>query len=103
MSKGKISEEEFKNAKTNLEGKLALSLDSVYNYANWIAKDIILNQPYETPQEYLAKINRITMKDVVRLAKEIFAPDQLNLAMISPFKQTKAEAFLKDIEKGWRS
>lgn len=103
MSEGKISEEEFKNAKTNLEGKLALSLDSVYNYANWIAKDVIINQPYEKPQEYLAKINKITMKDVVHLAKEIFKPDQLNLAMISPFKQTQAKMFLKDIEKGWRS
>lgn len=102
MREGKISEEEFKNAKTNLEGKLALGLDSVYNYANWISKDILLNQPYETPEEFLNKIKQITIKDVSQLAKNIFKPDQLNLAMISPFKQTASKIFLKDIETSWK-
>ncbi len=102
MIDGKISEEEFKDAKTNISGKLALRLDSVYNYADRITEDIIHNRPYESPKEYLAKIDKVTMKDVSRLAKEIFRPDQLNLAMVSPFKQDKAKVFLKEIEKGWR-
>jgi len=70
-------------------------LDSVYNYATWITKDVILSKPYESPEEYLAKIDKITLKDVSRLAKEIFKPEQLNLAVVSPFKKKWEECFFK--------
>jgi len=103
MSLGKITEEEFKNAKTNIRGRLALSLDSVYNYATWITKDIILNKPYESPEEYLIKINKITLKDASRLAKEIFKPEQLNLAVVSSFKKEMGKVLLQDIENGWKT
>ncbi|MFZ2414410.1 MAG: pitrilysin family protein [Minisyncoccia bacterium] len=103
MMEGKISEEEFKNAKTNINGKLALRLDSVYNHADRITRDVLRNRPYEVPEEYLKKIDKITIKDVSHLATEIFKLDQLNLAMVSPFKQSDGRTFLREIEKGWRS
>jgi len=102
MAQGKITEEEFKNAKTNIHGKLALSLDSVYNYATWITKDAIINQPYESPEEYLSKIDKITLQDVSRLAKEIFQPTQLNLAVVSSASKAMGKIWLQDIEKAWR-
>jgi len=103
MTIGKITEEEFNNAKTNIRGRLALSLDSVYNYATWITKDVIIDKPYESPEEYLAKIDKITLKDVSRLAKEIFKPEQLNLAVVSSFNKEMGKVFLQDIEHGWQA
>lgn len=102
MVLGKITQEEIDNAKANVKGKMALGLDSVYNYTSWITTDIFLGRKYESPEQFLAKIEKITKKDIVQIAKEIFVPSLLNLAMVGPFKKENAETFLKAAAKSWK-
>ena len=46
----------------------------------------ILKRSAMTPEEILAKINAVTVKDIVAVAKDIFQNDKLNLALIGPYK-----------------
>jgi len=40
---------------------------------------------FTEPAEALAKIEAVTMDDVMRVAREILNPDLLNLAIVGPF------------------
>jgi len=41
----------------------------------------------------MEKINKVTSEDIQRVAKDIFAPEKLNLAIIGPYNNE--ERFLK--------
>jgi len=42
-----------------------------------------------TLEEKFSKINKVTVDDIQRVAKDIFKPEKLNLALIGPFKDKK--------------
>ena len=42
--------------------------------------------PLKTPEELAKNLNAVSAEDIRRLAKELFAPESLNLALIGPFK-----------------
>jgi len=48
------------------------------------------------PKEIFKKIDRVTVNDILKVAKDIFQPKKLNLALIGPFKEKeKFEKLLK--------
>jgi predicted Zn-dependent peptidase len=57
--------------------------------ANWYAKQLTLRNKANTPEEYFKKIEKISAKDIQRVAKEIFVNKGLNLAIIGPHKDGK--------------
>jgi len=93
----KVSKKELQRTKDMIRGKLAIQLESSDSQANWYARQEVLysaigrefgKNDYEiaTPDDYLDKIDQITVNDIQRVAKEIFVSKNLNLAMIGPFK-----------------
>ena len=68
----------------------ALPISSFYGVQELLEKKIL------TPDQIYAKINKVTINDVLEVGKDIFRPDKLNLALIGPFKdKTKFEKILK--------
>jgi len=56
----------------------------------------ILEDKIETPQELIAKIDRLTVSDIEKVAKKYFKKSTLNLAIIGDFKdKTRFEKLLK--------
>ncbi|MEK7539641.1 MAG: hypothetical protein AAB558_00145 [Patescibacteria group bacterium] len=53
--------------------------------ANYWARQFLLERKLETPDEKLAKINRVSVKDIQRVAKKLFQTKQLNLVLIGPY------------------
>ena len=89
LKERKITASELKKAKDNLKGSLVLSLESSDAQASFYAGQEVLTEKILAPEEKIAKINAITIKDLQRTAKEIFQPSKLNLAVIGPFKDKK--------------
>jgi len=52
-----------------------------------------LQEETETPQEMFAKIDKVTLEDVNRVAKRVLVKEKVNLAMIGPLKEE--EKFLE--------
>jgi predicted Zn-dependent peptidase len=91
-----ITEEELKRAKSYVEGKMAISLESSSAVADFVAIQEITTGKILTPKEKFDKINAVTREDVARVAGEIFTANRLNLALIGPFKNKKTfESLLK--------
>ncbi len=96
ISQKKISNSELKKIKENLKGKLVLTLESSDAKAVFYAGQELLEKKILTPKEIFAKIDKITASDILKVAKDIFKSEKLNLALIGPFKdKEKFEKILK--------
>ncbi|MDD3007070.1 MAG: pitrilysin family protein [Candidatus Pacebacteria bacterium] len=84
-----VSKEELQRAKSYVEGKMAISLESSSAVADFVAIQEITTGKILTPEEKFDKINAVTREDVSRVAQEIFTKDRMNLALIGPFKSKK--------------
>jgi len=79
-----VSEKELKKAKDNLRGKMALSLESSDEVASFLAGQELARREIKTPEEILAKIEKVRRNDILKVAKNLFAEEKLNLALIGP-------------------
>lgn len=97
ISQIKVPAAELKKAKDNIKGRLALSLETSDAQASFYAGQELLEGKILTPKEIFAKIDKITQNDILKVAKEIFRPERLNLALIGPFNdKEKFQQLLKN-------
>lgn len=89
ISQKGVSKEELQRAKDNIKGHLTLSLESSEAQASFYGMQELLEKKILSPKEIYAKIDRVTNKDILITAKDIFQPKNLNLALIGPYKDDK--------------
>ena len=68
-------------------GTTRLSLETSDEMAMWIGEQEILRKEILTPEQIFSKIKAVSAADLQRVARDIFQPAQLNLALIGPFKE----------------
>ena len=77
-----VSEEELSRTKDMIKGRLAISLESSDDLANWYGRQTIYRKQYLSPDEYIKEIETISALDLKKMAKKIFVDNNLNLALI---------------------
>lgn len=87
--KHSVSAVELKRAKDFVAGKVALDLEDSLSIARWYASQEVMTGKIMTPQEKLQRLNRVTVKEIQAVAKEIFNKKRLSLAIVGPFKDEK--------------
>jgi predicted Zn-dependent peptidase len=85
-----VSKSELKKAKDCLKGKMNILLESSDAKASFFATQEILEKRILTPDQIFKKIDKVSQNDILKLAREIFRPEKLNLALIGP-KEVKRE------------
>lgn len=88
-----VTKEELTKAKEFLKGHLVLELEDSRSVAGYYASQELLEDKIDNPDEDLVKIDKVTQKDVMRVAKTYLANQPLNLAVIGDF--TDVERFKK--------
>ncbi|MFH1840990.1 MAG: pitrilysin family protein [Candidatus Shapirobacteria bacterium] len=91
----KIGDEELTKAKEMLKGSLILALEDSQEVANRYAHQVILDEKITPPAETLAKIEAVTAEEVQAVAKDLFCPEKLNLAVIGPYEEEKIQKLIK--------
>jgi len=94
-----ITKEEIERNIDLICGRTVIQLEASDNIANWYGRQAVMNltlkrtkqnaPKIETPEEFLKKIRAIKPAEIRKVAKEIFQPKNLNLAVIGPFKEKK--------------
>ena len=94
-----VSAEELSKIKDYARGKLAIGLETSYDLASFYADQELLKKEILSPEEKLARLDKVTAEDIMAVAKEIFMPEKLNLALIGPFKEDDGE--IKKVLHSW--
>ena len=91
--KQKVDLKELNKAKEFLKGRLILALEHSDAVAEKYALQALLEKKIKDPQEIIKAVDKVSSEDIQRVAKDIFAPEKLNLAIIGPYNDE--ERFLK--------
>jgi len=89
----KVSQKELQKAKEFLKGNLILSLEDSESVAEDYVVEVLLSDKIRDPEEIIKGIEEVTPEDLQRVAKDIFKPENLNMAIIGPYNDE--ERFLK--------
>ncbi len=84
-----IQEDELRKAKDYLKGKLALSLESSDSLAFFYSTQELLLGKVLTAEDIFKELEKVKKEQVLDVAQKIFKPENLNLALIGPFKDKK--------------
>ncbi len=88
-----ISDAELNKAKEYLKGHMALFLEDTKHVSRFFGEDELLLGKSDTLEDIYVGIDAVTKEEVVNVAKKLFTPDRLNLAIIGPYKSE--EKFVK--------
>src|SRR3989338_1791792 len=87
LSNKKVSSEELKSTKEQLKGSMFLGLETSESRMMKLARDEIYFKRIISIKEMIEGINRVTLTDIINLAKDIFNPRKITLAAIGKIKE----------------
>jgi predicted Zn-dependent peptidase len=88
-----VTVDEFKRAKEFYLGQLMLALEDTLDYMLWIGEYTASLDKTYTLEEIIKEVNKITRKDIMQVAKEIFLEKKMNLALIGPLEAKEQDIF----------
>ena len=84
-----ISKSEFTRAKDYALGQLLLSMEETMDHMLWIGEEIVSHGRVRTLPEVIKQVNKVSMKEIQRLAVDIFNEQRFNLALVGPITETQ--------------
>lgn len=94
-----LKEDELRKAKEMYKGVLSLSLESTLSNAFWLGNRMLLCGRPSTFDEIKGKIEEVKVKDIQRMAQNIFTKDKINLSIVGPFKEKDKEEYNSLLQK----
>jgi len=92
-----VGQKELGRAKDFVKGKGVMEFEASDEVAMFFIDQEFHKEKILTLKEVFAKIDAVTPKDILRVAKDVFRPEKLNLAIIGPQKN---DAKIKKILAG---
>jgi predicted Zn-dependent peptidase len=82
-----ITEEELVRAKEHVKGRMVLSSESTAARMSRLGRALLFEMPILTLDELLARVDAVTVEDVLELARELYAPEALSAAAVAPSEE----------------
>lgn len=92
-----VPAEELTKAKEFTKGRLFLRMEDTRSVVGWMGAQETLLDQILTVDEVVAIIEAITAEDILRVARTVFLPERLNLALVGPFKDKERFAKLLEV------
>lgn len=90
LRKNGLTAKELASAKKNIIGGILLGLESTSNRMSALARRVLGQNPDETLEEIIAKIEAVTRADILKCANEVLQPNRWGSAAVLP-KGVKAD------------
>jgi predicted Zn-dependent peptidase len=84
IASGEVSEEEVERAKGHMRGSLVLGMDDPGGRMSRLGRSELMHGEVLTVDELLARVDAVTIEDVTRLGKSVFAGEGPVLACVGP-------------------
>jgi predicted Zn-dependent peptidase len=79
-----VAARELRRAKDYAIGQLEIGLENTINQMMWIGENSLSYRRLIQPTEVMQRIEAVTEKDILNLAREIFLPKRTSVAMVTP-------------------
>lgn len=86
VADGKFTVDEFNKAKELLKGRMIISLEDSINTSLFYGKRVLFENKIVSLEDQINNLNNVKIEEVMKLATEIFVDNNLNFAMVGPFK-----------------
>ena len=86
LKEKEVSPRELSQAKEKIKGPLTFILEEPMTLATFFTHQELLEKEVLAPQEMMERIDKVTVNDIKRLAKDLFLAQKLNLALVGPFE-----------------
>ena len=87
----RVGENELRLAKEHIKGNLTLSLESTSSRMIRLGRSEFSLGRQLTPEEIESKVDQVSTDDVLQLAHEMFAPDNLGLCVLGPVDEASVD------------
>lgn len=84
-----VAEEELARAKELAKGRLLLRMEDTRAVSDWLGAQELLAGRLRTVDEVAELLDAVTEEDLRRVAKQLLVSDQLNLAVVGPFRSDR--------------
>ena len=84
-----VGKEELRKSKNHLIGHMTIGLETSDELASYYGQQELFFRKMVTPKELIKKIEAVTARDVLNVARDIMKNKSLNLAVIGPFEDKK--------------
>lgn len=84
-----VDSKELNKAKEYIKGKTTLALEDNQVRLDWFLDQVAFQKQIRTPSDAFERIDKVTAKDITKVAKELFNRNKLSLAVIGPYKSDK--------------
>ncbi len=98
VKNGGITKNDLEHAKSYLRGQMALKFEGSDEVAYFIAGQEMFYKKIMQPIDIIKKIEKVSQNDIVKVAKDIFRPYKINMAVIGNHKDLiKKEKYYKKL------
>ncbi len=84
VRKNGVEAGEFKRAKDYFLGQFLLGLEDTLDHMLWIGETVIARDRVKSAEDVVEAVQKVTLKDIKRVAGEILDPKRMNLAVVGP-------------------
>lgn len=81
-----VPEEELQKAKEYAKGRLLMRMEDTRNVALWLGSQRLMRRAVFTVDDIAGRLDAVSPEDVQSAAREMLAPERLNLAIVGPFR-----------------
>ena len=89
IAKERVSEKELQKAKDFVKGRAVMGMESSDEVAMFFIDQEVSNGKIISLEEKFKLIDKVKVNDILRVARDIFREDRLNLAVIGPHKNSE--------------
>jgi predicted Zn-dependent peptidase len=89
-----VTEQELQKAKNYLRGKLVLRMEDSEEIASFLGVQAMLKGDIHSLSDIFCRIESVSSKDILRVARQLFIPSKYYLSCIGPFSG-REEEFMK--------
>lgn len=82
-----VPDAELSKAKEFTKGRILLRMEDTFANAQWVGQQEVLDQEVLTVDQVIEHLDAVTSADVQEVAQHLVATEQLNLAVVGPFKE----------------
>ena len=91
IEKNGVTKNEFDRAKDYYLGQVLLGLEDTLDHMFWIGEAMLMLDKIRTYKDLAAKVRRVTLGDIKRVAGHIFADRNFNLSIVGPLKKSQEQ------------